>query len=98
MGLAGANVVAIESPVEGSRLGERLDSGIGADRESPAPGLLPAHGVPFSINSSHHLMGLMGLMRRICPMGFRDRNRAILMISFLPLTPPLPPRGIPTLE
>ena len=40
VGLAGADVVPVQPAVEGDRLGERLDAGIGPALEPPAPGFL----------------------------------------------------------
>src|SRR5205823_3301169 len=51
VGLAGADVVAVQAAVVGDRLGERLDARVGAALEAAAPGLL-AHGDSPSRNST----------------------------------------------
>ena len=55
VGLAGADVVAVEAAVEADRLGEGLDAVVGVAAEAAAPGFL-THGslpTPFSRGSQN---------------------------------------------
>ena len=52
VGLAGADVVAVQPAVEGDRLGERLDAAVGAAGEPPAPGLLAHRSRPALVTQA----------------------------------------------